>query len=157
MNGFTACQADSACPEWVVRCWNQNLVTIIEQTLHAHDDQFADAIADDDVFEADVRDLLLLGVLHDGFSCREKPFGVAITLRIWQVVDDVLDNFLRRIKPERFRVADVQLQNPMAFFFHALGGIQHWSAYVVEHVCQFVGFEDFHGTLPPVSELNLSD
>lgn len=56
-------------------------------------------------------------IVNDGFACGIKAFGVAIALRSGQVADNINQNFIRRFKAERGRVADIELEDFVAFFF----------------------------------------
>jgi len=52
------------------------------------------------------------------------------------VPDHVDQDLRRRLEPERVRVADVQLHDPVALLLQALGLLQHRAADVVEDVLQ---------------------
>jgi hypothetical protein len=85
---------------------------------------------------------LLLGVVHDRLARREDAFGIRITRRIRQIADHVLLDFFRRIEAERGQIADVQLDDLVAFFLHLLGLLQHGAADVVADVGQLGGLLD---------------
>ncbi len=116
--------------------------------LHRHHDQFGNAVAQVDVFNADTFDLLLLVILHDRLASAEQPLGVTVTLRGRQVADHILENFVRRFETKRCRVADVQLEDAMTFLFQSFGVLEHWPANVVADVCELVRFAELHGDDP---------
>jgi hypothetical protein len=63
-----------------------------------------------------------------------------------QVADHVGDDFVRGIETERRQIADVQLDDAMAFFLEALRFFEHGTADVVTDIQQLVRFQDgFHG------------
>ncbi len=151
MHRATAGQSHGTGPQRVIRCWQQYFVTVIEQTLHAGNDQLTDAVTENDVVDGDVGDVLLLGVLHDGFTRRKQALGILIAFRIRQVINNVLDDFIRRVQAKWFRVTDIQFQNTVTFIFHSLRRLQYRPTQIVKHIRQFVGFKNFlHGTLLPV-------
>jgi len=57
-------------------------------------------------------------------------------------VDHVLHQLVGRQKPERGRVADVELGDPLPFLFHLFGARQHRPANVVADVGQLGRFHD---------------
>ena len=144
MHWFAARQAHGGGPQRVVRRRNQYFIAIIEQCLHGHHDQLGHTVAKVDVFNGDAFYLLLLVVLHDRLACAEQAFGVAVALRGGQVADHVLEDFLRRFETERRRVADIQLEDAMAFLFQAFGVLEHWPTDVVADIGELVRFADLH-------------
>ncbi|MGY2961341.1 hypothetical protein ACVWZP_002290 [Pseudomonas sp. TE36184] len=62
-----------------------------------------------------------------------------------QVADHVLEDFVRRFETKGRRVANVQLEDAMAFLFQALGVLEHRAANVVADVGELVRFADLHG------------
>lgn len=132
-------------PQRVVGSRNQHFVAVVEQGLHGHDDQLGHAVAQVDVFDADTFNLLLLVVLHDGLARAEQAFGVAVALCGRQVADHVLEDFVRRFETKGCRVANVQLEDAMAFLFQAFGVLEHRAANVVADVGELVRFADLHG------------
>ena len=87
--------------------------------------------------------------MHDRLARREDALGIRVTRRVGQVADDVLLNFFRRIKAERGQIADIQLDDLVAFILHLLGFLQHGAANVVADVGEFGGFLDkFHDSYP---------
>ncbi len=84
----------------------------------------------------------LLAVLHDRFARAVQTLRVAIALRFAQVVDHVDDDFFRRFEAERRRVADVQLDDAVAFFFEPRRFLQDRTANVVADVCELARLRD---------------
>ncbi|MCY1179110.1 hypothetical protein D9M73_194910 [compost metagenome] len=148
MHRVAAGQAHCGGPQRVVRGRNQHFVAVVEQGLHRHHDQLGDAVAQIDVFDADTFDLLLLAVLHDRFTRAEQAFGVTVALGGRQVADHVLENFVRRLETKGRRVADVQLEDAMAFLFQAFGVLEHWAANVVADIGELVRFAELHDVIP---------
>ena len=133
-------QRDRRRPQRVVGRGHQHLVAGIEQALHRHHDQLGRAVADEDVVHPDAGDLLRLGVVHDRLARGEQALGIGIAGRIRQVQDHVLLDFLRRVEAERREIADVQLDDALAFFLHLLGARHHRAADVVADVGQLGRF-----------------
>ena len=141
-------QADCGGPQRVVWCRDQHFVTVVEQCLHRHHDQFGDAVAEVDILDADTVDLLLLAVLHDCLARAEQSLGVAVALGGGQVANHILEDFVRRLEAKRRRVADVQLEDAVAFLFQTLGVLEHRAANVVADIGELVRFADLHDVIP---------
>ena len=60
-------------PQRIVRRRHQHLVAIIQQRGQRQVDELADAIAGEDIIDGDVRNILELCILHDGFACENRP------------------------------------------------------------------------------------
>ena len=75
MHGGTASQIHAGGPQRMVRRRHQHLVAIIQQRGQRQVDELADAIAGEDIIDGDVRNILELCILHDGFACREQTLG----------------------------------------------------------------------------------
>ena len=65
MHGGASGQVHACCPKRVIRRRYKNLVTVIEQGGHTEIDELADAIAGIDAIDADIRQILQLGILHN--------------------------------------------------------------------------------------------
>jgi hypothetical protein len=126
-------------PQGIIGRGQQHFVAAVEECLHRHDDEFGDAIADVDVVYAHTRDVFLLRVVHDRLARGEKSLGVRIARGVGQVVDDILEDFFRRLEAERRGVADVELDDALAVFLHRLGACQHRAANVVADIGEFGG------------------
>ena len=133
----TACQCCGGGPQRIVRCGNQDFIAVVEQCLHGHGDQLGHAVADVNIVDGNVEQSFGLVVVDDGFACGVKAFGVAIALRSRQVADDVNQNFVRRFKAKRSRIADIELEDFVAFFFQLQGFFVNWAANIVANVIQF--------------------
>ncbi len=137
-------QAHGRRPQRVVRRRDEHLVAVVEQGLHRHDDEFADAVAHVDVADADVADALELAGLHDGPPRRRDALAVAVPLRDRQVGDHVLEQFVGGLETERGRVADVQLEDAVTGLLELLRASQGGAADVVEDVREFVRLLEVH-------------
>ncbi len=145
---LAAGQAHGGGPQRVVGGRDQHFVAVVEQCLHGHDDQLGHTITQVDVFDANAFDLLLLAVLHHRLARAEQALGVAVALGGGQVADHILENFVRRLEAKRRRVADVQLEDAVAFLFQALGVLEHWAANVVADIGELVRFAELHDGIP---------
>ncbi|MNV88903.1 hypothetical protein D3C71_1831460 [compost metagenome] len=58
----------------------------------------------------------------------------------WQIADHVDQNFIGGIKAERGRVANVQLEDFIAFFFKTFSFFEYRATNVITDVVQFAGF-----------------
>ena len=137
MPGRPARKADSCRPQGVIRRRYQHFVTTVEQRVHRHDDQLGHAIADVNILDTHPLDVFLLGVVHHRLACRENPLGIGVTGGIGQIADDVLLDFLGGIKTESRQIADVQLDDLVAFFLHLPCARGHRPANVVTDIGQF--------------------
>ena len=77
---------------------------------------------------------LLLRLVHHGFARREDALAVRITRRIGQIADHVLLNFLGRIKTKHRQIAQVELDDLLAFVLHLTRRVHDGAADVVEYV-----------------------
>lgn len=83
--------------------------------------------------------------MHDGLARRKHALGFAVALGIRQVVDHIFQDLVRRSEAERRRIADIELQDTLARFFHAVRFFQHRAADVITNAVQFFRFADlFH-------------
>ncbi len=138
VNRLAPGQIDGSCPQGVIRHRHQNFVTVVEQRLHGHDNQLADAVAQEDIVDVDIRDANQLATLHDGLAGTVDAFGVAVALGLGQVVNDVVNDLVGRFKTERGGVANIQLQDAQAFFLKPVGVVEHRAANIVADVIQLV-------------------
>ena len=143
MTYIAAGQCRGGGPQWIVRCRNQDFIAVIEQCLHGHGNQLGYAVADVNVVDGNVEQAFGLIVMNDGFACGIKAFGVAIALRGRQVADHVNQNFIRCFKAERGRVANIELEDFVAFFFQLQGFFMNRAADVVANVIQLGRFGKF--------------
>jgi hypothetical protein len=148
MHRLAAGQGHGGGPQRVIGCGDQHLIAVVEQRLHGHYDQLGNAVTEVDVLDANAFHLLLLVVLHHRLTRAEQAFGIAIALRGRQVTDHVLKDFLGRFETERRRVANVQLEDAMAFLFQAFGVLEHRPADVVADVGELVRFAELHVSDP---------
>ena len=149
-------QRDRAGPQRVVGRRHQDLVAVVHERLEHHRDQLGDAVADEDVVDGDVAQAALLVVVRDRRPGGVDALAVAVPLGLGQVVHDVGDDRVRRLEPERRRVADVQLQDPVSLGLQPLGLDQDRSADVVPHVLQLLALADpTHTSILPATATRL--
>ena len=79
-----------------------------------------------------------MALLHNRLAGGVEAFGITVALGGGQVAHHVLQNLFRRFEAKRCRVANVELQDSLAFLFQALGVIEYRAANVVANVVQFV-------------------
>ena len=101
MHRPAAGQGYRGCPQRVIGCRNQHFITVVEQGLHCHDNQFTDTVAQVNIVDFYVGDIFLLAILHHGLAARIQAPGIAVTLGLWHVMYHVLDDFIRCIETER--------------------------------------------------------
>lgn len=140
VDGSAACQCYRRCPQGIVGHGDEDLVAVIQQTLHGHGDQLADAVAGVDVRDAHARDLFELAVLHDGLAGREHTLGIGVTLRVLEIVDHIHDYLVGGHKAVGGGVSDVELYYIDAIHLHTGGLVEDLSADVVADVVKFFGF-----------------
>ena len=148
---FSAGERDGRRPERIIRRRNQNLVAVVQKSLHGERDELAHTVAGKDIVHADIGDALELAVLHDRFARGEEAAGIGISLAVAQVIDHVQNNLVRRVKAERRRVADVELEYVCAVRFHAHGLVHYGAADIVAYVVELFGLlviSFFHGISP---------
>lgn len=63
-------------------------------------------------------------------------------------IDHILKDFIRRLEAKRRRVADVQLEDAVAFLLQAFGVLEHWAANVVADIGELVRFAELHDGIP---------
>ena len=153
VDGDAARQPHRGRPKGIVGCGNEHFVAVVQQCLHAHADEFADAVADDDVVDVHAGDAEPLALLHHRLARRKDALGVAVALGVGQIVDDVPKNLARRFKPERRRIAKMQFQDSIAFFLQPMRFFCHRAAQLVANILQLGGFANgaaFGGRERPV-------
>ena len=134
-------QIHSRRPQRIIWRRHQHLVAIIQQTLHRHHDKLRDTITDDDVVYCHAINILLLGVMHNGFARGKQPFGICVARRLIHIANHILQDFLRRFKTEWRRIANIQLDDTMTILFHLFGARQYWPTNVVAHIIKLGRFE----------------
>ena len=140
VDGDAARQPHRSRPKGIVWRRNEHFVAIVQQRLHAHADEFADAVADDDVVDVHASNAEPLALLHHRLARREDALGIAVALGVGQIVDDVPKNLARRFKPERRRIAEMQFQDSIAFFLQPMRFFRHRAAQLVANILQLGGF-----------------
>ncbi len=131
-------------PQRVVRRRDQHLVAVVEQGLHRHRDQLGDAVAEVDVVDVELREARHEFVAgDDGPARRRDALRLRVTLGVGQRGDHVLHDRLRRLEPERRRVADVELEDAVPLRLEPRGVRVHRPADLVQHVLQLRGLLEF--------------
>ena len=126
--------------------WLPDLDAVVEQAVHGHHDEFADAVADEDVVQLHPGDLLDLGVVHDRLARGEQALGIRVAGCGGKVGDHVLADLVGRVEAERREIADVQLDDAVALVFELPGPGHHRAADVVADVGEFGRLADrLHG------------
>ena len=90
-----------------------------------------------------------LRVLHDRLARGEQAARVGIAFAVGQLLAHVLNDLIGRAETKGRRVADVELEDALAFVLHTGGFIDDGAADVVEDVVEFGGFrKSTHGDAP---------
>ena len=142
VHGGAAGEARGRGPQRVVGRRDEHLVAVVEQALHRHDDELADAVAEVDVLDADRREVAQLVVLLDRAPRREDALAVAVALRRRQLLDDVDEDVLGRLEAERRRVADVELEDAVPLVLEPLGLGEHGTTDLVTDVLELLALGD---------------
>jgi hypothetical protein len=131
VHGFTTGEGYGGCPQGVVGGGDEYLIAIVEQGLHGHDNEFTNAVAEDDVVNFDIGDTLYLAALHHCFAGAKDAFGVTVALGFNQVENYVLNNFVGGFKAEGRGVAYIQFKNSVTFLLKPMSLIEYRAANVV--------------------------
>jgi hypothetical protein len=86
--------------------------------------------------------IFLLGVVHDRLARREHALRIGIAGRAVHVADHVLHDLVRRVETEHGEVADVELDDLVAVFFHLARLLQRRAADLVADVVELVRFQN---------------
>ena len=143
VHGPAAGQGHGGGPQRVVGGGDQDLVAVVQQRHQGHRDELADAVAQVDVIDVDVLDAAGLVVLRDGGAGGEDAAGIAVALGMRQVADHVHQDRVRRFKPERGGVSDVQFEDAVTLCLHLLGGLKDRSTDVVKDIMKLGGLLEF--------------
>jgi hypothetical protein len=138
----SAGEAHRRSPQGIVRGGNEDFITVVQQGLHRHHDEFRGAVPDVNVVDLHACDLLLLRVVHHRLARREDSLGFAVTGGRRQVVHHVLDNLLGGLEPEWREVPDVELHDAVPLFFHLPRAVHHGAADVIADVGKLHGLQD---------------
>ena len=80
MYDLASCQCRSRRPQRIIRCRDQNLISIIQKCLHTQADKFTDTISCIDIIHGHIRDPAKLCILHDRLAGRKNTLGIRIAL-----------------------------------------------------------------------------
>ena len=136
MHGLSSGQIGTGRPQRIVRRGDQYLITVVQKRVQRHLDQFTGPVAGINIFHGHIRNLLDLRILHDGFSGGKDAPGIRISLGIHDIIPHIKDHFLRCRKAKRRRIADVELEDLHARFFHAGGLIHYGASDIVQNIIQ---------------------
>ena len=137
MYHITTGQCCCRCPKRIIRCRNQDLITIIKKCLHAEIDQLTDTITCINITHGNPGNSSKLGILHNGLSCRKDSFGIGISLRGTNIAQHVQNYFLRCRKSKWIWIADIQLQNLDSILFHSGRFINHRASHIIQYIIEF--------------------
>ena len=150
VHGAAAAEADGAGPERVVRARDQDLVAVVEEGLERHHDQLGHAVADEHVVGGEACDAAVRIELGHGKAGRMDAAGVAVTLGVTDVLDDIVDDRVSGSEPERRRVTQVELQDLVTLGLELAGPAQYRPPDVVSDVLQPAGLRHHDARAPPV-------
>src|SRR5262249_22510935 len=139
-------QAGGGCPQWIVGGGDEHLITVVEQRLQRHLDQFTDPVAEPYVVDRGAADAALPVVLHDGGPRRQQALRIRVAVRRREIANDIDKDVLRRVEAERGRIADVQLDDAPAFLLETLRLLEHRAADVVKDVLELARLGQIHCT-----------
>ena len=134
VHGRAARERGAGGPQRVVGARDEDLVTGVEQHVHAELDELGDAVAGVDPVHAHVGQVLELRVLHDRLAGREEAARVGVALAFGQLLTHVVDNLVGRAEAKRRGVADVEFEDAQALVLHAGRLVGDGAADVVEDV-----------------------
>ena len=134
MDRRAARQTGRCRPQGVIRRRQKQFITVVQQGIGGHDNQFAGTVAQVNVVQQNTLNALFLGFVHHGLSRRKYAFAVRITRRIGQVADHVLLNFLRGVKAKNRQVSDVQFDDFLTVFFHLTSAVHDRATNVITNV-----------------------
>ncbi len=140
MNRPSSREIDRCGPERIIRRGDQDLVPVVQESLHRHDDQLAHAVADVDILDIDAGDPLLLIVLHDGLAGREEPLGIGVSLGIGEIENHIVQDLVRSGETERGGIPDVQLQDLIPLLLEPLRFLQYRAPDVVTDIVELLRF-----------------
>ena len=136
MHRRAARQAGRRRPQRVVGRGQQHFVTIVQQAIGGHHNQFTGAVAQVNIVQRDAMDALFLRLMHHRFARRKNTLAVGIPRRIGQVANHVLLNLLGRIKAKHRQIANIELDDFLALFLHLARPVHDGAANVVADVGQ---------------------
>ena len=136
-------------PERIVGAGDQNLVAIVEQRVHRKLNELGHAVACVDMLHLNVGQTLDLRILHNRLARGEQAARVGIAFAVGQLLAHVLDNLVGRAETEGRRVADIELEDALAFVLHTGSLVDDGAAHVIQNVLEFGGFgKSTHGGAP---------
>ena len=140
VNSLAPCQGSAGSPERVIRRRDQNFIAVVHQCLHTERDQLTGAVSDIHILLIQVHKSLCLIILHNGFSCRENPLGVAISLRASEVIANITDNLVRSVQVEGRRISGIEHDDVNPFRRHPVCFLDDRAADIITDIVQLFGF-----------------
>src|ERR1022692_3541600 len=149
MHRPAAGQAGDGGPQRVVRSRDQYLVAVLEQGLDGHRDEFGDPVAEEYVVYAHIGKAQILVALDDRAAGRQDAAGIAVTVRVGQVPDNVLQDLLGGLEAEQGGVPGVQPEHAVASLFQLVRVLDHRPADLIADPGELAGLSELHGQWPP--------
>src|ERR1022692_1311777 len=125
MHRPAAGQAGDGGPQREVRSRDQYLVAVLEEGLNCHRDEFGNPVAEEYIVYAHVGKAQILVVLDDRAPGRQDAAGIAVTVRVGQVPDNVLQDLLGSLETEQGGVPGVQPEHAVASPFQFIRVLGH--------------------------------
>ena len=149
----TAIEVHGGRPQRVIRTRYEHLVAVVEQRTQREVDEFADAVADEDLLGADAGDTARLLLHHHCLAGGEDAFLVAISFALREVLDHGEPHRLRRAEPEQCGVADVERDDLVTLAGEFLSATGEFAADLIANIAQAVAGADrcigvVHGRIP---------
>ena len=148
MHRLAAAEVDCRGPQRVVGRRDQHLVAVVYESLDRHHRQLGHAVADVDVIDVDAGDAERLVVLHDRLARGIDSFRIGIALRLRDIVDHVAQDFLGRVESPGRGIADVELEDAMAFFLETVRFPEDRAANVVADFVELDRLQDRPRRMP---------
>ena len=133
-------QAGRGSPQGIVGRRQKQLVTVVQQAIGGHDDQFTGPVAQVNILQRHALDALLLGLVHHGLASTKNTFAVGVPRRVGQVTNHVLLDFFRRIETKHSQIANVQANDFLPLFFHLARAVHDGASDVIADIGKFGGF-----------------
>ena len=143
VNSIPTSQTDCSRPEWVVWHWYQHLISVIQQSLHGHDNQLADTISQINIINIYIRKILKLAVLHDSLTGWKNPLGVRVTLTVTRIHNQIMNDLIWSGKTKFSRIPCIEAENLFTTGPHAHSFIQNWTANIIGNMFQLAGLVKF--------------
>ena len=91
--------------------------------------------------------MLFLHVMHHCLARCKEAFAVGVARAVRHIADHVLHDLVRRLQTKNRQIADIELDDLVAFVFHLTGLVQHRPADVIADTGQLAGLGDWLQTM----------